>query len=136
MIREVRGGTSSQSSQPIRFAGSVLDAKRHVWRFFHSPTKNTGCCSVHQEGFERARRHSTSSIPSLYGARPATRVGRIDVEAAEKSGQFELRNWADAYLRDGHFDQDRMLALIQEVLDGGIEQGFALTRLAPYGMGP
>src|SRR5260370_130016 len=52
--------------------------------------------------------------------------------AAEKSGQFELRNWADAYLRDGHFDQDRMLALIQEVLDGGIEQGFALTRLVAH----
>src|SRR5260370_20272074 len=56
----------------------------------------------------------------------------IDVEAAEKTGQFELRNWADAYLRDGHFDQDRMLALIQEVLDSGIQQGFPLTRLVAH----
>jgi hypothetical protein len=43
----------------------------------------------------------------------------IDVPAAEQNGQFELRHWADAYLRDGHFDQDKMLALIQEVLEGG-----------------
>ena len=56
----------------------------------------------------------------------------IDVDAAEKSGQFELRNWADAYLRDGHFDQDRMLTLIEEVLDGGMQQGFPLTRLVAH----
>jgi hypothetical protein len=34
------------------------------------------------------------------------------VAAAEGIGQLELRNWADAYLREGHFDQDKMLALI------------------------
>jgi MEDS: MEthanogen/methylotroph, DcmR Sensory domain len=53
------------------------------------------------------------------------------VAAAEQSGQFELRNWADAYLRDGHFDQDRMLALIQEVLEHG-RQRFPLTRLVAH----
>jgi hypothetical protein len=46
--------------------------------------------------------------------------------------RFELRNWGDAYLRDGHFDEDRMLALIQEVLEGGAQQGFALTRLVAH----
>jgi hypothetical protein len=56
----------------------------------------------------------------------------MDVAAAEQSGQFELRNWADAYLRDGHFDQGRMLALIHDVLEGGRQQGFALTRLVAY----
>ena len=50
----------------------------------------------------------------------------------KKNGQFELRNWADAYLRDGHFDQNRMLALIQEVLEGGRQQGFPLTRLVAH----
>jgi hypothetical protein len=55
-----------------------------------------------------------------------------DVAAAEQSGQFELRNWADAYLREGHFDQDKMLALVQEVLEGARRQGFALTRLVPH----
>ncbi len=42
----------------------------------------------------------------------------IEVVEAEKAGQFELLNWEDAYLRDGHFDQNKMLALIEEVLDG------------------
>jgi MEDS: MEthanogen/methylotroph, DcmR Sensory domain len=56
----------------------------------------------------------------------------INVEAAEKNGQFELRHWADAYLRDGHFDQDSMLALIEEVLESGRQQGFPLTRLVAH----
>jgi hypothetical protein len=32
-------------------------------------------------------------------------------------------------LREGHFDQNSMLALAQEVIEGGSVQGFALTRL-------
>ena len=32
-----RGGASSESNQPIRFAGSVLGAQRHVCAFFHNP---------------------------------------------------------------------------------------------------
>jgi hypothetical protein len=54
------------------------------------------------------------------------------VVAKEQRGQFELRNWADAYLREGRFDQDRMLALIEQVLDGGGQQGFPLTRLVAH----
>jgi hypothetical protein len=40
-----------------------------------------------------------------------------------------VRGWEDAYLRGGHFDQNAMLALIQEVLASGKSQGFPLTRL-------
>jgi len=36
-----------------------------------------------------------------------------------KSLRINHSNWADAYPRDGHFNQDRMLALIHEVIDGG-----------------
>jgi hypothetical protein len=129
-----RGGTSSESSQAIRFAGSVLGAKRHVCAFFHSPDEEYRVLLPFiKEGFERGEKAFHIVDPKLR-ADHALRLASagIDVEAAEKSGQFELRNWADAYLRDGHFDQDRMLALIQAVLDGGIEQGFALTRLVAH----
>jgi hypothetical protein len=40
-----------------------------------------------------------------------------------------VRAWEDAYLRQGHFDQDAMLVLIEEVLNNGKIQGFPLTRL-------
>ena len=51
------------------------------------------------------------------------------MDEAESKGQLEVRRWEDAYLREGHFDQNRMLALIEEVLQGGKAQGYPLTRL-------
>ncbi|HEY9420859.1 MAG TPA: MEDS domain-containing protein, partial [Thermoanaerobaculia bacterium] len=57
------------------------------------------------------------------------RAAGIDTEGAERAGQLEVRPWQDAYLRGGHFDQDAMLALIEEVLQGGQLAGFELTRL-------
>src|SRR5260370_105851 len=126
--------TPIEASQPIRFAGSVLGAKRHVCAFLHSPDEEYRVLLPFiKEGFERGEKAFHIVDPKLR-AEHALRLASagIDVEAAEKSGQFELRNWADAYLRDGHFDQDRMLALIQEVLDGGIEHGFALTQLVAH----
>ena len=129
-----RGGTSSESSQPIRFAGSMLHAKRHVCAFFHSPDEEYRVLLPFiKEGFERGEKAFHIVDPKLRAEhRLRLASAGIDVETAEKSGQFVLRNWADAYLRDGHFDQDRMLALIQEVLDGGRQQGFALTRLVAH----
>ena len=56
----------------------------------------------------------------------------IGAAAAQERGQFELRNWADAYLRDGHFDQKQMLALIQGALEAGRQQGFPRTRLVAH----
>jgi hypothetical protein len=125
---------NNKSSQPIRFAGSVLGAKRHVCAFFHSPDEEYRVMLPFiKEGFERGEKafHIVDPELRVEHAQRLASAG-IDVPVAEKSGQFELRNWADAYLRDGHFDQDRMLALIEDVLDSGIRQGFALTRLVAH----
>ena len=54
---------------------------------------------------------------------------KIDGPLAERKGQLEVRRWEDAQFRDGHFDQNRMLALLEEVLAGGQAQGFPVTRL-------
>jgi hypothetical protein len=127
-------GTTSDPSQTIRFAGSVLGVQRHVCAFFHSADEEYQVLLPFiREGFERGDKAFHIVDPKLREAHTERLASAgIDVEAATKSGQFELRNWADAYLRDGHFDQDRMLALIEEVLDGGIQQGFPLTRLVAH----
>ena len=128
------GGTSSESKQPIRFAGSVLGAQRHVCAFFHNPDEEYRVLLPFiKEGFERGEKAFHIVDPKLREEhRQRLASAGIDVAAVEQSGQFELRNWADAYLRDGHFDQNRMLALIEEVLEGGTKQGFPLTRLVAH----
>src|ERR1700716_294624 len=127
-------GTPSEASQPIRFAGSVLDAQRHVCAFFHNPDEEYRVLLPFiKDGFERGEKAFHIVDPKLRSEhRLRLASAGINVETAETSGQFELRNWADAYLRDGHFDQDRMLALIEEVLVGGKQQGFARTRLVAH----
>ncbi|MCU1347042.1 MAG: sensory transduction histidine kinase [Acidobacteria bacterium] len=120
--------------QPIRFAGSILDARRHVCAFFHSADEEYRVLLPYmKDGFERGEKAFHIVDPNLRAEhRRRLESTGIDVAAAETSGQFELLNWADAYLRDGHFDQERMLALIQEILDGGRQQGFPLTRLVAH----
>jgi hypothetical protein len=112
----------------------VLGAKRHVCAFFHSPDEEYRVLLPFvKEGFERSEKAFHIVNPKLREDHlNRLKSAGIDVVAAEQSGGFELCNWADAYLRDGHFDQDRMLALIQEVLEGGAQQGFALTRLVAH----
>jgi hypothetical protein len=132
---ESRGGAArSKSEQPIRFAGSELGARRHICGFFNSADEEYRVLFPFiKEGFERGEKAFHIIDPTLREEHERRlRSAGIDVDAAKQSGQFEVRNWADAYLREGHFDQDRMLALIQDLLEGGRQQRFALTRLVAH----
>ncbi len=131
---EAGGAVAGESEQPIRFAGATLGSKRHVCAFFNSPDEEYRVLLPFiKEGFERGEKAFHIVDPELREEhlRRLESAG-IDVDAAEKDGRFELCNWADAYLREGHFDQDKMLALIEEVLEGGKRQGFPLTRLVAH----
>src|SRR5205809_7211042 len=110
---KLRGDASTQNNQPIRFAGSVLGTQRHVCAFFHNPDEEYRVLLPFiKEGFERGEKDFHIVDPKLREEHVERLASAgIDVAAVEQSGQFELRNWADAYLRDGHFDQSRMLAL-------------------------
>jgi hypothetical protein len=115
----------------VRLAGTPLGRSRHVCAFFNSKDEEYRVLMPYiKEGFDHGDKgfHIVSE-----GHRPEhrrrLREAGIAVDDAERSGQLEVRRWEDAYLREGHFDQDRMLALIEEVLQGGTAQGYPLTRL-------
>ena len=115
----------------IHLAGTTLDRYRHVCAFFHTRDEEYKILLPFiKEGIERHEKAFHIVDP----ARRHDHVHRleeagIDVTACESSGQLEVRRWEEAYLRQGHFDQHAMLALIQEVLDTGKTQQFPLTRL-------
>ena len=56
----------------------------------------------------------------------------MDVDGARESRQLETLVSEDTYLRNGHFDQEAMLEMIQKVLRAGRDLGFALTRLVAH----
>ena len=46
----------------------------------------------------------------------------IDVDEAQRTGQLEVCSWEDAYLKDGYFDGDRMVRVLEEVIAAGREK--------------
>jgi hypothetical protein len=121
----------SETPRPVRLAGSLLQRSRHVCAFFHSRDEEYRVLLPFVlEGFEQRHRAFHIVDPEHRGEhRSRLRQAGVPVEEGEASGQLEVRVWEEAYLREGRFDQDRMLALIEEVLIGGRQQGFPLTRL-------
>ena len=115
----------------VRLAGSVLDRSRHVCAFFHHKEEEYRVLLPFiKDGFDQGDRafHMVDPRHRPEFLRRLQEVG-IDVAEAERKGQLEVRRWEDAQFRNGHFDQNRMLALLEEVLAEGKTQGFPLTRL-------
>ena len=120
-----------EKKETVRLAGSILHRSRHVCAFFHKKDEEYQVLLPFvKEGFEQGHK-AFHIVDPEHRDEHLRRLGEagIDVTEAERTGQLEVRRWEDAYLREGHFDQDAMLALIEEVLMGGKAQGFPLTRL-------
>ena len=112
-------------------AGATLGQHRHICAFFNDfDEQHRVLRSFIKEGFDRGDKafHIVKDTHRPEHRRRLQEAG-IPVDRAEQAGQLEIRRWEDAYLRDGRFDQNRMLALIEEVLQGGKAQGYPLTRL-------
>ena len=115
----------------VRLAGTALGRSRHVCAFFNTKDEEYRVLLPFiKEGFEQGDKafHIIKEDHRPEHRRRLQHAG-IAVDEAERKGQLQIRRWEDAYLREGRFDQDRMLALIEEVLRGGKEQGYPLTRL-------
>jgi len=123
-----------QTEAPIKFAGSILGEYRHICAFFHTPDEEYRVLLPFiKEGIEKKQKafHIVDPLKRADHLERLRSAG-IDTEKTQGSGQLEVKRWEDAYLRNGHFDQDAMLALIEEVLQSGPKQGFPLTRLVAH----
>ena len=116
---------------PISLAGSQLGEVRHVCAFFNSDDeKYRVLLPFVKDGFECGDKAVHIVNPAQHHdhlQRLAT-VG-IDAVAAQQSGQFELRTNTETYLRDGRFDQDRMLQVFEQLASGNAQGGFPLSRI-------
>lgn len=118
----------------VRFAGGTLGRERHICAFFNSMDEEHRVLrSFIKDGLDRGEKGFHILDPQLRHAhlRRLAEAG-IDVEQTMGSGQLEVRSWQDAYLRGDRFDQDAMLALIEEVLQSAPAAGYPLTRLVAH----
>lgn len=120
---------NNSADAPIRLAGRSLTQKRHVCAFFNSrEEQNKVLIPFLKEGIGRGEKVLRIMDPQLRDEYlSAYRDGGIDVETAEQNGQFEIRHWHETYLKNGRFDTDGMIRLLEEGLEAN-RQKYRLTR--------
>jgi len=120
-----------KSATPISLAGSQLGEVRHVCAFFNSEDEEYRVLLPFiKDGFQCGDKavHVVNPDQRQDHLRRLAAVG-IDHAAAEQSGQLEVRVNTEAYIRDGRFDQDRMLAAFEQMASGNAKGGFPLSRI-------
>ena len=116
---------------PISLAGSQLGETRHVCAFFNSEEEEYRVLLPFiKDGFECGDKAVHVVNPDQHRDHLQRLAGvGIDPTAAQQNGQFELLTNTEAYLRDGRFDQDRMLEAFEQLASGNAKGGFPLSRI-------
>lgn len=118
----------------LRIGPDALGENRHICAFFNGMDERYRVLrSFIKDGFDRAERavHIVDHEQREDHLERLSEAG-IDIEPAIERGQLEVRPWRDAYLRDDRFDQDAMLALIEELLGSAEAIGYRRTRLLAH----
>ena len=120
-----------KKTPPISLAGSLLGEARHVCAFFNSDEEEYRVLLPFiKDGFECGDKavHVVNPDQREDHLQRLAAAG-IDARAAGRSGQFELKTNTETYLRDGRFDQDRMLEVFERLASGNAKGGFPLSRI-------
>jgi hypothetical protein len=123
-----------RSPWDVWLAGEPLEYSRHVCGFFRTPEQAYDLLlPFMKEGLELGER-AFYLVDSDRRAEHLQRLQDIGINAfdAEFSGQLEVRGWDEAQFRPGYFDQDAMLAVLQDALTDGRTRGFKQTRLVAH----
>ena len=119
-------------NRSVKLGGSELTCSCHACAFFSSDDEEQAVLAPFARDGLAANDRLVQIINDKHREDRVRRLRTegIDVDAATERGQLEMRPWEQAYLNGGKgFDQDAMLALIQQVLKEGRSSGFAMTRL-------
>jgi hypothetical protein len=116
---------------PIPFAGSKLDCTRHVCAFFNSSDEEYRVLLPFiRDGFDCGDKaiHIVNPDRQHDHLMHLASVG-IDTADAQRRGQLDLRTTTETYLRDGRFDQDRMLDAFERMASGNAGGSYAPNRI-------
>lgn len=101
----------------LQCAGTSIGMHRHICAFFDGPDEDHRVLgSFYRDGFDRGGKTThivADENREEYLRRPAD--AGIDVQRATKTGQPEVLSWTDMYVREHPFDQDAMLASVEEI---------------------
>jgi len=119
------------TAPPISLAGSQLRNVRHICAFFSGDDEEYRVLLPFiRDGLERGDKAIQVVNPDQQEEHlRRLAIAGIDSAAAQERGQLEIKANTDAYLRDGKFDQDRMLETFEKLASGNAPGGFPLSRI-------
>ncbi len=109
-----------ETLSPIRLAGRTISHTNHICAFFNSKEEQYKVLMpFFKDGFDQGEKLFHVVDPKLHhDHRCACRGGGIGVEQAESDGQLEIGDWESTYLKDGYFNGDRMIGMVEDMLAG------------------
>lgn len=118
------------SEVPV-LSGKRLEGYFHVCAFFDSRDQEQAVLGpFFREGIERGEKAVHIIDPQLVEDHlDFLRRHGIDTEHCHQCGQLSVLTWDDAYLKDGLFNQDRMLAAVDAVIAAGVADGYPRMRI-------
>lgn len=119
------------SGNIVRMGGVPVYRPRHVAAFFHNKNEEYDVLLPFiQEGFLLGdKAYHIVDTQRQPEHRRRLLAGGLDVLRAEKTGQLEIHDPEDTFLRDGYFDEKRQLRFLEEILTRNKALDYRLTRL-------
>src|SRR5258708_17522620 len=120
----------------VQIGGVNLGGHRHVCAFFNNMDEEHRVLrSFHKNGFDRGEK-ATHIVEAENREQYLERLAEsgINVQEMMDTGQLEVLPWTDRYVRDHRFDQDAMLASVEQLIQSGAGAGYARTRLVGHHM--
>jgi AraC-like DNA-binding protein len=119
------------SGHEVECAGRALGKHRHICAFFNSVDEEHRVLgSFIRDGLDRGERAIHLVDTELRGEylKGLADAG-IDVQQALSTLQLQVLPYPDAYLREDRFDQEAMLALLEDLLQSSATSGYPLARV-------
>src|ERR1700722_9515479 len=120
----------------VECADGSLGHHRHVCAFFNDlDEEHRVLGSFFKAGFDRREKevHIVEAGKRNDYVHRLAEMG-INVQEMMETGRLEVLPWTDMYVRDHRFDQDAMLASVEELIQSGTTAGYPRTRLVGHHM--
>jgi MEDS: MEthanogen/methylotroph, DcmR Sensory domain len=119
-----------------QFGAVNLGGHRHICAFFNSMDEEHRVLrSFYSDGFDRGEK-ATHIVDAENRDPYLKRLAEdgIDVRKMMGTGQLEVLPWTDMYVRDHRFDQDAMLASVEQLIQSGARAGYTHAKLVGHHM--
>jgi MEDS: MEthanogen/methylotroph, DcmR Sensory domain len=120
----------------VELAGRDLGGQRHICAFFNTMDEEHRVLgSFYKDGFDRGEK-ATHIVDAQNRDEYLQRLAAAGVNVRDlmDTGQLEVLPWTDMYVRDHRFDQEAMLASVEQLIQSGGAAGYARTRLVGHHM--